>query len=132
MSTPYAVRFAHQRVGQVGGGSAPQVQQPATVTDELLAPWPELSPGGSHTISAALRATGRQHAQQTPAQGPQDCRLTADGFEKVGLVIPLGALKLADANVDLVSLRHVLGPLRLHGACSRWRRSQLSTIAHVH
>ncbi|HEV7854996.1 MAG TPA: DJ-1/PfpI family protein, partial [Mycobacterium sp.] len=31
--------------------------------------------------------------------------LAADGFEKVELVIPLRALKLAGAKVDVVSLR---------------------------
>lgn len=31
--------------------------------------------------------------------------LAADGFEKVELVVPLRALQLAGANVDIVSLR---------------------------
>jgi protease I len=43
-----------------------------------------------------------------------------DGFEKVELVIPLRALKLAGAKVDVVSLRH--GRIRgvnLHMPASR-------------
>ena len=46
--------------------------------------------------------------------------LAADGFEKVELTIPVSALKAADAEVDIVSLRH--GRIRgvnLHEPASR-------------
>jgi protease I len=48
--------------------------------------------------------------------------LAADGFEKVELTIPVNALKLAGASVDIVSLRH--GRIRgvnLHEPASRVR-----------
>src|SRR3954468_3420383 len=55
----------------------------------------------------------------------KDCRiaaLVADGFEKVELTVPLYALRLAGAKVDVVSLRH--GRIRgvnLHEPASRVR-----------
>ncbi len=48
--------------------------------------------------------------------------LAADGFEKVELVVPLMALRMAGAKVDIVSLRH--GRIRgvnLHEPASRVR-----------
>lgn len=60
-------------------------------------------------MSQARRLTGRKIAA-----------LAADGFEKVELVIPLRALQLAGAKVDVVSLRH--GRIRgvnLHMPASR-------------
>jgi protease I len=53
-------------------------------------------------------------------KGRKIAALAADGFEKVELVIPLRALKLAGAKVDVVSLRH--GRIRgvnLHMPASR-------------
>jgi protease I len=53
-------------------------------------------------------------------KGRKVAALAADGFEKVELVIPLRALKLAGAKVDVVSLRH--GRIRgvnLHMPASR-------------
>jgi protease I len=38
-------------------------------------------------------------------KGKRIAVLAADGFEKVELTIPMKALKLAGANVDIVSLR---------------------------
>jgi protease I len=55
-------------------------------------------------------------------KGRKIAALAADGFEKVELLIPLRALKLAGAKVDVVSLRH--GRIRgvnLHMPASRVR-----------
>ncbi len=41
-----------------------------------------------------------------PLEGRTIAALVADGFEEVELVLPLRALKRADAQVDVVSLRH--------------------------
>lgn len=56
--------------------------------------------------------------------------LAADGFEKVELVVPLRALQLAGANVDIVSLRR--GRIRgvnLHMPASRVGVDKLVTEA---
>jgi protease I len=56
--------------------------------------------------------------------------LAADGFEKVELVIPVAALRLAGAKVDIISLRH--GRIRgvnLHEPASRVRVNK--TIAEA-
>ena len=53
-------------------------------------------------------------------KGHQIAVLVADGFEKVELTVPMKALRLAGAQVDVISLRH--GRIRgvnLHEPASR-------------
>jgi len=48
--------------------------------------------------------------------------LAADGFEKVELVVPVMALRLAGAEVDIISLRHSrIRGVNLHEPASRVR-----------
>jgi protease I len=57
-------------------------------------------------------------------KGRKIAALTADGFEKVELTIPLRALKRAGAKVDIVSLRHGrIRGLNLHMPATRVRVS---------
>lgn len=48
----------------------------------------------------------RNHEQHAAATRPQIAALAADGFEKVELTVPMRALQLAGAKVDVISLRH--------------------------
>jgi protease I len=45
-------------------------------------------------------------ASRAQLKGTRIAALAADGFEKVELTVPIRALQLAGAKVDVISLRH--------------------------
>src|SRR4051794_30012800 len=59
------------------------------------------------TALEASRCDGRQlMPTMRPLAGHRMAALAADGFEKVELTLPMRALQLAGAKVDVISLRH--------------------------
>jgi len=57
-----------------------------------------------------------------PLKGRRIAVLAADGFEKVELTIPVNALRLAGAKIDIISLRHgAIRGVNLHEPASRVR-----------
>lgn len=71
-------------------------------------------------------------ANDVNVHGTRIAALAADGFEKVGLVVPMRALQLARAKVDVISLRH--GRIRganLHEPASKVHVDKTIEEAHV-
>jgi protease I len=67
-----------------------------------------------------LKAANRGETMEQKLKGHRIAALAADGFEKVELTVPMYALRLAGAEVDVISLRH--GRIRgvnLHEPASR-------------
>src|SRR3954471_11731061 len=77
---------------------------------------------GPEELDPALKHSPKESAMNNyvQLQGKRIAVLAADGFEKVELTIPVKALRMAGADVDIVSLRN--GRIRgvnLHEPASR-------------
>jgi protease I len=104
-------QFVQARVRGSGMGTRLTAEQPASA-----------SPTGESRHLRAIERQGDEMPTRRRLKGRTVAVLAADGFEKVELVVPLRALKMAGAKVDVVSLRR--GRIRgvnLHMPASRVR-----------